>query len=43
MAFLLLRQVIDVADANGWSVGLVGSPPAAQKRLTTLETARTAA
>ena len=25
------RQVLDVADANGWSVGLVGSPPAAQK------------
>ena len=25
------RQVLDVADAHGWSVGLVGSPPAAQK------------
>ena len=25
------RQVLDVADVNGWSVGLVGSPPAAQK------------
>ena len=25
------RQVLDVADANGWSVGLVGSSPAAQK------------
>ena len=25
------RQVLDVADASGWSVGLVGSPPAAQK------------
>ena len=25
------QQVIDVADAHGWSVGLVGSPPAAQK------------
>ena len=23
--------MLDVADANGWSVGLVGSPPAAQK------------
>ena len=25
------RQVLDVADAHGWSVGLVGSQPAAQK------------
>ena len=23
--------MLDVADANGWSVGLVGSPPSAQK------------
>ena len=25
------RQVLNEADANGWSVGLLGSPPAAQK------------
>ena len=25
------KQLLEVADANGWSVGLVGSPPAAQK------------
>ena len=29
--FSYWREVLDVADANGWSVGLVGSPPAAQK------------
>ena len=29
--FRYWRQLIDVADAHGWSVGLVGSPPAAQK------------
>ena len=27
------RKVLDVADANGWSVGLVGSPPAAQRQV----------
>ena len=31
LAFSHWRQVLDVADAQGWSVGLVGSPPAAQK------------
>ena len=25
------RQVLEAADAHGWSVGLVGSPPAAQR------------
>ena len=25
------RQVLETADAHGWSVGLVGSPPAAQR------------
>ena len=29
--FSYWRQVLEVADANSWSVGLVGSPPAAQK------------
>ena len=29
--FSYWRQVLDVADVNGWSVGLVGSPKAAQK------------
>ena len=29
--FSYWREVLEVADAHGWSVGLVGSPPAAQK------------
>ena len=40
--FSYWRQVLDVADANGWSVGLVGSPPPHRRRLTTLEMVKTA-
>ena len=29
--FIHWKHVLEVADAHGWSVGLVGSPPAAQK------------
>ena len=31
--FSYWREVLEVADAHGWSVGLVGSPPAAQKEV----------